>query len=139
MSMIPVRCAFDERPRRIRRTHADPCQPGWSSRLPPAWRGRVVAPCRFKVYREFEIPARRVLGFDTRGEICFRAHDYRLLDACSDDDEDFYGVLTYAESVVAWRLKEQGWLLYRRVESQVDDEGREDGFSLVDEQRALTL
>ncbi|WP_190275873.1 hypothetical protein [Thiorhodovibrio frisius] len=79
------------------------------------------------MYPDYEMPARQVVGFDVSGAICFRAYDYRLLDPYSDDDEEFYTLLTYGESAVGWRLKERGWLLYRRVESHMEEDHREEG------------
>ncbi|WP_043753930.1 hypothetical protein [Imhoffiella purpurea] len=110
-------CAYGRHPRRHRRSRSDTCVPSWTEGLPHEWRARVVAPQSFRVFREFEIPARRVFGYDGDGAICYSAHDYRLIDLRSDDDEDFYETLAYAESVVAWRLADGRWLVHRCVES----------------------
>jgi hypothetical protein len=98
--------------------------------LPPEWRDQVVAPRSFRVFREFEIPARRVLGDDGHGQACYSTHDYRLLDPRSDDDEEFYEALAYSESVIAWRLRDGRWLVYRRIESLGAEGGCESRFSL---------
>jgi len=110
-------CAYGKHPRRHRRGKSDNCAPSWQNALPREWRDRVVVPLSFRVFREFEIPARRVFGYDQDGAICYSAHDYRLIDVRSDDDEDFYETLVYAESVVAWRLTDGCWLVNRRIES----------------------
>ncbi|MFD2112603.1 hypothetical protein [Thiorhodococcus fuscus] len=110
-------CAYGKHPRRHRRGKSDSCAPSWQNALPQEWRDRVVVPQSFRVFREFEIPARRVFGYDQGGTICYSAHDYRLIDVRSDDDEDFYETLAYAESVVAWRLNDGRWLVNRRIDS----------------------
>jgi hypothetical protein len=91
-----------------------------------------VIPRQFRVYRDYEMPARQVLGFDQHAVICFRAYDYRLFEPHSDDDEEFYMLLTYGESAVGWRLQDRGWLLYRRVKSHIDEDHWENTFWVAD-------
>lgn len=131
MRLSPAFCAYGKVQRQPCRNQSIACQPQWSAGLPDAWRARVVIPCRFKVYRDFEMPARQVLGFDARDRICFRAYDYRLLDPYSDDDEEFYTLLTYGESSAGWRLKDRGWLLYRRVQSDIEEDHWKEEFRWV--------
>lgn len=93
-----------------------PCRHPWQARLPVVWRTRVLRPASFRVDREYEIPARRVLGYDDADTPCYCAFDYRLLETRSDDDEDLYAALVYGESVKAWRLCNGRWLVYRRAQ-----------------------
>ena len=66
--------------------------------------------------REYEVPARRVLGYEDGGTPCFCSFDYRLFATRSDDDEDLYEVLVYAESLRAWRLRSGRWLVHRHLQ-----------------------
>ncbi|PQJ95563.1 hypothetical protein CXB77_15690 [Chromatium okenii] len=91
------------------------CCPNWRAQLPLEWREQVIAPTSFRVFREYEIPARRIIGYDSNNQPCYCAYDYRLIDLRSDDDEEFYTALAYDESLVAWRLHNQHWLIYRCV------------------------
>lgn len=108
-------CIYGEVPRGPQQDPRQPCQPRWQSLLPECWRAHAVAPRSFRVDREFEVPARRVLGQDAAGEPCFCAYDYRLIELRSDDDEELYSALTYEESVKAWRLRNGRWLVHRRL------------------------
>ncbi|ADC61816.1 hypothetical protein [Allochromatium vinosum] len=123
-------CRYGKRPRPVRSHPADRCRPCWSTRLPLEWHDRVVPPSAFRVFREFEVQARRVLGYDASGQLCYSAHDYQLFDPRSDDDEDFYPALTYGESVTAWRLTDGRWLVHRQQEPLGEEAERIDGFTL---------
>lgn len=87
----------------------------WKALLPRAWREQVVAPLEFEVFREYEIAAQRVRGLDEDGLPCYCAHQVQLQELRSDDDEEFYQVVTYAERLSAWRLRDGRWLIYRQV------------------------
>lgn len=54
--------------------------------------------------------ARRVVGHDRHGAICFHAYDYQTTQLRSDDDLEYYETITYAESMTAWRLLSGQWL-----------------------------
>lgn len=129
----PAGCAYGHRDSRLRRRPAEGCRPLWEARLPAEWRRLVVPPESFRVYREFEIPARRVLGYSAAGDICFCAHDFRLTALRSDDDEDFYESLDYSESVSSWRLGDGRWLVRRTVAPLGGDEGRIASVGVEDE------
>jgi hypothetical protein len=92
----------------------------WSDRLPKNWRVMVVPPSEFTRHREYEIAAERIFGTDQDGKCCFYAHSYVLPGCRSDDDEEFYSVIVHAESVRAWRLRDDRWLIYRIVHSDED-------------------
>lgn len=92
----------------------------WRDRLPKNWRAMVVAPGEFTRHREYEIAAERIFGTDEDGRRCFYAHSYVLPGCRSDDDEEFYAVIVYAESVRAWRLRDDRWLIYRIVHTDED-------------------
>jgi hypothetical protein len=36
----------------------------------------------------------------------------------SDDDEEFYQVVAYAELLSAWRLRDGRWLIYRLIKRE---------------------
>lgn len=87
----------------------------WLKHLPEAWLGAVEAPLYFKRYREYEISAERTLGYDADDHPCFTAHRYVLTRTASDDDEEFYEVVAYAEEMAAWRLRDERWLIFRSI------------------------
>jgi hypothetical protein len=75
----------------------------------------AVVPLDFVEHREYEVAARRCFGYDADGEACYYAHGYALKELRSDDDEDFYQIVTYGETVHAWRLRDERWLVHRIV------------------------
>ena len=87
--------------------------PDWRRHLPADWAGMVVEALDFTRHDEYEMPAWRILGHDADGMLCFYAHDYVLTEGRSDNDEDFYTVITAGETVRAWRLHDDRWLIYR--------------------------
>jgi hypothetical protein len=114
--MMNAQCIYGRRPASREPGLAPDCRPSWREDLCPVWLDRVVPPRSFRVYRDHEIPARRVVGHDGNDVPCFQAYDYRRLDVRSDDDEDYYLAVAYSESLSAWRLHDGRWLVYRRVE-----------------------
>ncbi|MBK1710684.1 MULTISPECIES: hypothetical protein [Marichromatium] len=111
--------------------HPDhPCLAPWRALLGHHWRARLIAPRRLRIYREYEVTARRIIGNDAAGAPCLCVCDYRRFEPRSDDGETFYAALVHAESHLAWRLDDGRWLSLRRIAPQ-----GEDGALL--EQRAL--
>ena len=88
-------------------------EPDWQKGLPVEWRVAAVAPLNFSIFREYEIPASRTLGYDEEGQPCYYRHSYVLGELCSDDDEEFYEHIAYGEEVEAWRLRDERWLIWR--------------------------
>lgn len=125
-------CIFGHRERQQARRHGQSCRPDWRSLLPSEWLHEAVAPAVFRVFREFEMPARRVLGYDSANRPCYCSYDYRLVDLRSDDDEDFYEALVYGESLTAWRLRDERWLIHRRMEPLGEEGAAVSGFTLED-------
>ena len=87
----------------------------WLAYLPREWREMVIAPLDFVEYHEYEVAASRCLGYDVDGQACYYAHGYALNEPRSDDDEEFYQVVVYSETVHAWRLRDERWLIHRIV------------------------
>lgn len=87
----------------------------WQKHLPEAWLGAVDHPLYFKRYNEYEICAERSVGYDADDSPCFTAHQFILTSMASDDDEEFYEVVTYAEEMAAWRLRDERWLIFRTI------------------------
>lgn len=87
----------------------------WHEFLPGSWREQVIEALDFTEHREYEMPALRCFGSDEDGRHCFYAHDYMLDAIRSDDDEEFYPIIAYRETVRAWRLRDGRWLIYRLV------------------------
>lgn len=97
------------------RRNGEACRCEWLTHLPPEWRQVVVAPLDFELHREYEADAARAIGRDEDGVPCFTAHHFVFEEARSDDDDDFYHVVAYAESLSAWRLRDGRWLIYRVI------------------------
>ncbi len=103
----------------LSRVHQTQHHPGasedidWRARLPPNWRDAVDAPLYFRHYREYEIDAQRTVGYDEDDRPCFVAHEVFLTRLSSDDDEEFYESIAYADSMSAWRLHDGRWLVLR--------------------------
>ncbi|THF64699.1 hypothetical protein E6C76_11660 [Pseudothauera nasutitermitis] len=90
-------------------------EPRWADGLPAAWREQVVAPLDFEVHRDVELSARRVFGRDADGRKCYYAHAWMMTAPCTDDDEEFYLQPTAGESVTAWLLRDERWLVRKVV------------------------
>jgi hypothetical protein len=91
------------------------CLQQWQLHLPKAWRTMVDVPLYFQRFREHELPASRTVGLDENDVTCYCAHSVVIPELRSDDDEEFYHVVTYAEQLAAWRLRDGRWLIFRRV------------------------
>lgn len=59
--------------------------------------------------------AHRVVGYDADGLPCYWAARYRLTELRSDDDDLFYEETVHAETLTAWRLRDERWLIHRTV------------------------
>lgn len=105
----------------------------WRRHLPADWREQVVAPLDFTEHREYEMPASRRFGYDVDGALCYYAHSYELTESRSDNDEDFYQVVTYGETVHAWRLRDERWLTWRVVHTGDDTDPRRGFYSFSDQ------
>jgi hypothetical protein len=99
------RCGPARRPQRDRTD--------WLDLLPKAWREMAIKPLDFVDHHEYEIAASRSLGYDVDGQLCYYAHGYALDEPRSDDDDEFYLVVAYSETVHAWRLRDDRWLIHR--------------------------
>jgi len=107
--------------------------PDWLAFLPPEWRAMVIEPLDFKQHHEYEMAAKRCFGYEVDGSICYYAHSYLLNESRSDDDEDFYEVVAYGESVRAWRLRDDRGVSYRAVHSASDAQPSRGFFSFAEQ------
>jgi hypothetical protein len=101
----------DHQPRGKRHQHG---KPAWRHHLPQEWQDAIEAPLYFEQHREYEISAGRSVGYDADDRPCFTSHYYLLTSLASDDDEEFYEVITYCEEMSAWRMRDGRWLIYRQ-------------------------
>lgn len=92
----------------------------WGQDLPSAWETLVVAPLRFDVFQEYEMPADRTLGYDEDGAPCYCAFRFILTALKSDDGEMFYEAPDHNEALTAWRLRDKRWLIYREVVADLE-------------------
>ena len=106
--------------------------PDWQIFLPDEWRAMVIEPFDFKQHREYEMAAARCFGYDIDGATCYYAHSYALNQSRSDDDEEFYEVVAYGETVHAWRLRDERWLTWRVVHTGEDSDPRRGFYSFSD-------
>lgn len=101
----------------------------WLRHLPKKWRDAVDAPLYFHHYREYEIAARRTVGYDEDDHPCFITHEVILTRLSSDDDEEYYEAVTYRENMNAWRLRDGRWLVLRNT--QPESCSRNGGFHAI--------
>lgn len=99
-------------------------EPDWAKHLPEGWLRAVDRPLYFKQYSEYEIDAQRTLGYDADDQPCFTAHRVQLTSLASDDDEEFYEVVSYSEEMAAWRLRDERWLVYRTINTNTCNASR---------------
>lgn len=92
-----------------------------------------MAPIAIDRFVEYEMAASRCLGYDGDGLVCFYGHHYALEEPRSDDDEEFYRVVTAGETVRAWRLRDDRWLIYRQTHGGDDCAPRRGFFSLAEQ------
>ena len=90
-------------------------QKRWHEGLPPEWAAMAIAPLDFRHYREYEMAAERVLGSDEDGAYCYTAYSFRLTEARCDDGEEFYLETVYGETLCAWKLRDERWLIRRVI------------------------
>jgi len=87
----------------------------WRKYLPAEWSDAVDIPLYFERHVEYEIRAGRLLGYDAEHRTCFTSHHFQLTYPASDDDEEFYEIVTYTEEMSAWRLRDERWLVFRLI------------------------
>lgn len=117
--------------------HTDcPHQPGhavaWADDLPQALKDLVVAPTSFDVFQEYEMLADRICGHDDAKKPCYCAFHLLRTQLRSDDDEVFYELPIYAESLTSWRLIDERWLICRTTVASFEDAGFHSDFSISD-------
>jgi hypothetical protein len=96
-----------------RKVQRSETEPDWRALLPTLYAEATVPPLYFKQYREYEISAARCVGYDVDNQPCHIAHQVELTRLVSDDDEEFYEVISYQEEMAAWRLRDDRWLIFR--------------------------
>lgn len=83
----------------------------WQDELPAPLKELVVAPISFEVFHEFEMLADRTCGLDSARTICFYAFRHVWTALRSDDDEVFYEMPVFAQTLTSWRLLDESWLV----------------------------
>jgi len=96
----------------------------WLRLLPAEWRDAIDPPLYFRRYREYEMLAERTIGYDEDERPCFIAHQFTLTRLSSDDDEEFYETVAFAEEMTAWRMRDGRWLVLRNTQA---DPGSKNG------------
>ena len=89
--------------------HQDAKDHDWMRYLPETWRDSVEAPLYVTEFREYEIDARRCVGYDADEQPCYTAHHYVLGPNTPGQPA------VYAEEMAAWRLRDERWLVFRMV------------------------
>lgn len=106
-------------------------EPGeWREGLPAEWLHAVVPPLALETYRDYELAAQRTVGRDEDDAPCYCAWCFVMTETRSDDDEDYYQLVAYAEALSAWRLRDGRWLIRRTVSR--DGDGGRPFYSLAD-------
>lgn len=96
---------------------ARPCRfaasdPDWRRDLPADWQAAVQTPLHFRRWQEYEMPARREIGYDEDDAPCYYRHRF-LLESLYEEDDDLHVAIVYGEEVAAWRLRDGRWLVWR--------------------------
>ncbi|MDR2164623.1 MAG: hypothetical protein LBO79_03135 [Zoogloeaceae bacterium] len=120
-------------PREARHSRASKKDEVWRARLPAAWRALADPPLELRRYRDEELAAERMVGYDADGNACYTAHRFCIVEPRSDDDETFYAVVTYGEELAAWRLIDERWLIWRRIRTEESPEDARGFYSLSEE------
>jgi hypothetical protein len=107
--------------------------PDWRAMLPREWAVQVVSPITFSRFRDYEILSERVVGYEDVDQPCYTEHCFVLTDIRSDDDEMYYLAPSYWEHLIAWRLRDGRWLIYRRISCSEDCQQHSTFFSFADE------
>jgi hypothetical protein len=87
----------------------------WRLDLPREWRRLVVTPLTIERFRDYEMAAERSIGRDEDEKPCYCSSRFVVMETRSDDDEEFYQIATYAESLKTWRLRDGRWLIHRLI------------------------
>ncbi len=87
----------------------------WRRDLPKEWQRLVISPLTIARFRDYEMAAERVVGRDEDEKPCYCSSRFVVMETRSDDDEEFYQIAAYAESLKAWRLRDGRWLIFRLI------------------------
>jgi hypothetical protein len=87
----------------------------WKQGLPKEWQRLAIAPLAIERFRDYEVAAERLVGRDDDEQPCYCNSRFVVMETRSDDDEEFYQVVAYAEALTAWRLRDGRWLIYREI------------------------
>lgn len=87
----------------------------WRRDVPKEWQRLVVAPLTVERFRDYEMAAERLVGRDEDEKPCYCSSRFVVMETRSDDDEEFYQIAAYAESLKAWRLRDGRWLIHRLI------------------------
>jgi hypothetical protein len=87
----------------------------WRRDLPKEWQRLVISPLTISRFRDYEMAAERVVGRDEDEKPCYCSSRFVVMETRSDDDEEFYQIAAYAESLKAWRLRDGRWLIHRLI------------------------
>jgi hypothetical protein len=87
----------------------------WRRDLPKEWQRLVISPLVVERFRDYEMAAERFVGRDEDNQPCYCSSRFVVMETRSDDDEEFYQIAAYAESLKAWRLRDGRWLIFRLI------------------------
>ena len=104
----------------------------WKAGLPRRWLGGVIVPAYFVRYREYEIRAERIVGFEYEDQPCYCEHrvDFGGLEPGTAAAG---GAPQYWEHSSAWRLVDGHWLILKRLRSGSDVAQVQEFFCLAEQ------
>jgi len=102
----------------------------WLTDLPRDLQALVVVPATVDVFQEYEMQAERAQGRDKTDAPCFSEFRYVITQLRSDDDEMFYEMPVYAETLTSWRLIDERWLVCRTTLDRLSHGGSQTEFSV---------
>jgi hypothetical protein len=85
----------------------------WEKGLPRQYAATAVRPRLFERYEDLPAHARKFLGYDGEGRLCYYRHAYSHAGLWLDEEDCFHEDEAYYEEAIAWRLENGSWLVRR--------------------------
>jgi hypothetical protein len=104
----------DEASRHAKRASHLGHEVAWAERLPALWRDLAIGPLWVDVHRDHDSLAERWVGYDEDERPCYCRHRFHL------DIGALGGPAGYAEDLVAWRMRDERWLIHRIIHCRAD-------------------
>lgn len=105
---------YDKASRQAKRAAHLGVDVNWAARVPVLWRSLTIGPLWIDVYRDKDTQAERWIGYDEEEQPCFCRHAFQL------DIGALAGKAGYMEDLMAWRMRDDRWLIHRIIKCHAD-------------------